>query len=104
VMSNLLGNAVQYGDKAKPIVVTLGSTADEIVIAVRNAIRGGPIPAEVLPSLFAPYQQGLREPASRNGLGLGLYIANEIVRAHHGTLSASSTAEHGTVFTVTIPR
>jgi signal transduction histidine kinase/DNA-binding response OmpR family regulator len=104
VMSNLIGNAVQYGDKARPIIVTLGSTTDEVAISVRNAVRDRPIPAEALPSLFEPYRQGAGEPASRGGLGLGLYIANEIVRAHHGTLSVSSTAEHGTVFTVALPR
>jgi signal transduction histidine kinase len=95
---------VQYGDKAQPIIVTLGSTADAIAISVRNAVRDRPIPADVLPALFEPYRQGSREPASRGGLGLGLYIANEIVRAHRGTLSVSSTAEQGTVFTVAIPR
>ncbi|HEX4453382.1 MAG TPA: response regulator [Kofleriaceae bacterium] len=104
VMSNLLGNAVQYGDKAQPIIVTLGSNPEEIAISVRNAIRDRPIPTETLSSLFEPYHQGAREPASRAGLGLGLYIANEIVRAHRGTLSVSSTAEYGTVFTVSIPR
>ncbi|HEY1552435.1 MAG TPA: response regulator [Kofleriaceae bacterium] len=104
VMSNLLGNAVQYGDKARPIIVTLGATADEIAISVRNAIRDRPIPAETMSNLFEPYRQGVPEPASRAGLGLGLYIANEIVRAHRGTLSVSSTVEHGTVFTVRLPR
>ncbi len=64
VMSNLLGNAVQYGDKAQPIIVTLGATPEEIAISVRNAIRDRPIPSEILSSLFEPYHQGVREPAS----------------------------------------
>jgi phosphoserine phosphatase RsbU/P len=63
-------------------------------ISVRN--EGTPIPADVLPLLFKPYfRGGLR---SSNGLGLGLYIASEIAKAHSGTLTVRSNAGNGTTF------
>ena len=103
VFSNLVGNAVQYGDTSVPIHVTVSVEDSMAVVAVANALRDGPIPADRLAALFEPYQRGDGSSvAHRTGLGLGLYISHEIVTAHKGQIRAASGAD-GTVFTVLLP-
>ena len=65
--------------------------------------RGAPIPEQLLPVIFDPFR---RADVTRNsrGLGLGLYIARQIVHAHDGALTVVSTADAGTTFTVAVPR
>jgi len=58
---------------------------------------------QIIPRLFRPYWRAAQDPASP-GLGLGLYIVHEVVKAHDGGIDVQSTAETGTTFTVTIPR
>ena len=106
VLSNLLHNAVQHGDEAAIGVCAVGST-DEVVVQVSN--RGEPIPAKALHSIFDPLVQipsSKSEPHAHpyTSMGLGLYIAREIVNRHGGTITVASTAEAGTVFTVRLPR
>jgi len=96
-MSNLLANAVQHG-RGAVIVAASGEDQDNVVVTVRN--DGEPIPAELLPLLFEPFQKGDRSPG---GLGLGLFIVREIVKAHDGTVAVSSSIA-GTIFTVRLPR
>jgi phosphoserine phosphatase RsbU/P len=81
------------------VTLTLsGRASDHVTVRVRN---GGPaIPAEQLPSLFEAFRRGDRSPA---GLGLGLFIVREIVRAHEGMIDVASSSE-GTVFTMRLPR
>jgi signal transduction histidine kinase len=101
VASNLVSNAVDHGDPATPVVVELEGGADEVVLRVRN--RGPPVPPEVLAHLFEPFSRGPDEKSRKaSGLGLGLYIAREIVRGHGGEIDASSADE--TVVTVRLPR
>ncbi len=102
VISNVLGNAVQYGLEGAPIVVEVTSTLGDAVVTVRNAIRDRPIPGEMLTTLFDPYRRGLDNEHNANGLGLGLYIVHEIVRAHAGTIEVDST-EAGTTFRIVLP-
>ena len=103
VISNLISNAAQYGDRTKPIQIRVTAEGSTAIVEVANAIKGGPIPAERLATLFEPYRRGATSMSShRTGLGLGLYIAHEIVRAHKGKLTASSNAD-GTVFRVELP-
>jgi sigma-B regulation protein RsbU (phosphoserine phosphatase) len=88
--SNLLSNAVTHGSKDRPIIFEAVTDEDCFVLSVANA--GEPIPEEVRSRLFQPFFRGEARP-SRNGLGLGLFIASEIAKAHHGTLDVSSSAE-----------
>ena len=78
----------------------------DVVLAVHNG--GTPIPREALPTIFEPLVRGARregQPPRRAGsIGLGLYIAREIVIAHAGTIDVNSSAESGTTFTVRLPR
>jgi CheY-like chemotaxis protein len=103
VISNLVANAGQHGHRDGAIVVRLdGARAARMRIEVHNQ---GAIPAELLPELFAPFRgtvQGGRVRA--RGLGLGLFIVREIVRAHGGTVEVASSEEHGTTFSIELPR
>lgn len=101
VLLNLLMNAVRHSD-ADRIEVSLRRRKDEAELRVRDDGRG--IPPDVLPHLFSRYYQGPSAPGhSDGGLGLGLYIAREIVTAHHGTISVRSRTGQGATFTVRLP-
>jgi hypothetical protein len=107
VLINLLTNAVQHGDRTSPVHFTAESDSAKIRIAVRN--QGPVIPPEALQVIFNPLVQVPRsesEPHERptTSLGLGLFIAREIVAAHGGSISVSSTNIPGTTFTVRLPR
>jgi len=86
VLSNLIGNAIQYGQADTAVTVRAGGSDTDIVISVNN--RGTTIPAEKLGSIFDPM---VRIAASvgadyteRTSLGIGLFISREIVQAHGG--------------------
>jgi signal transduction histidine kinase len=106
VVSNLVGNAIQHGDPARPVTVTLSvgnGDRGPVVLEVHN--HGLPIPEAGLEELFAPWSRGAEDaPRRTNGLGLGLFITREIVAAHGGTVGVRSSAEEGTRFVVTLPR
>ena len=98
VLVNLLNNAVQHGDGGSPVVLTLSDEKDKVCLVVRN--HGDPIPPEALQVIFNPLVQvpkAKSEPHERpsTSLGLGLYIAREVVLAHGGTIEVSSTSRGG---------
>jgi signal transduction histidine kinase len=103
VVSNLVGNALTHGAATEPVRVSLSSADDAVVLEVRN--RGPLIPAELMPVLFEPFRRGRTSAKTSRlgGLGLGLYIAHQIVVGHGGTIVARSTADEGTTFTVRLP-
>lgn len=105
VLNNLIGNAVRHGDLQQPILVTLSREHDCAVFSVQN--RGELIPANVLPHIFNPQARystyAATEKGASAGLGLGLFIAAEIVSAHGGEIEVVSTVEQGTVFKVRLP-
>jgi PAS domain S-box-containing protein len=102
VVSNLVGNALQHGDPAHPVEVRLATVESTAVLEVRSF--GPPIPPDLLPRIFDPYRQGQRSCGKSGGLGLGLFITQEIVHAHGGRIDVRSTAAEGTRFIVTLPR
>lgn len=65
---------------------------------------GPPIPTELLPTLYEPFIQGKRGRKSEGSVGLGLYIAQQIVAAHGGRIDVVSTEKDGTTFSVRLPR
>ncbi|MEO8843459.1 MAG: ATP-binding protein [Kofleriaceae bacterium] len=103
VASNLLSNAIQYGRPDAPIVVDLSSSPAVATLAITNQVRGEPIAADQLATLFEPYRRGSDRAQQSGGLGLGLYIVRELVRAHGGTIEVDSTSD-GTTFRVRLPR
>jgi len=106
MLSNLIGNAVQYGSVGAPVKVAVGEDAGDIVISVNNL--GPAIPPEKLPCIFDPLVRiaasTSSDDAERTSLGIGLFISREIVKAHGGTMCVESNGERGTTFTVTMPR
>jgi signal transduction histidine kinase len=106
MLSNLIGNALQYSDDDGPVRVSVTNSDDAICIEVNN--RGPIIPPDKLSSIFEPLVRGSttdnRNGATRNSLGLGLFIAREIIHAHGGEVSVTSDAEDGTTFIVRMPR
>ena len=101
VASNLLLNAIQHGT-GKEIKVTATGEENSVVLAVEN--EGPPIPKELQVTMFDPLVQGKMPDPTRSGLGLGLFVVNEIVAAHHGTIAVTSTQDSGTIFSVRLPR
>lgn len=99
LFSNLLGNALTHGDHHSPVKVEAFSNNDLFVLSVKNA--GIPISPKNSARLFEPFVRG-DEKAGQQGLGLGLYIASEIAKAHQGFIEVSSS-ENETSFTLKIP-
>lgn len=107
VYQNLISNAVQYGFPDTAISVFTEGKDDEVVFSVHN--KGPIIPAKDQNRMFELMQRVIGHADSPDrtvhaNLGLGLYIAREIVRAHQGTISVSSSDKEGTRFTVCLPR
>jgi signal transduction histidine kinase len=100
VCSNLLDNAVKHGAPNTPVVVELRGAADDVTLIIRN--EGKPISAASLVTLFDAFRQGSAEVAGR-GLGLGLFIVEQIVKAHGGSVSVTSDLD-ATTFTVVLSR
>jgi signal transduction histidine kinase len=100
VASNLLANALTHGLPESPVKITARADENDLVLEVWNA--GEPIPAESLGKIFEPFWRH-SVSRSRNGLGLGLHICSQIVRAHAGQITVVSTKELGTQFTVRLP-
>lgn len=102
VVSNLCGNAIEHGAAGAPIRLTATGAETEMLLAVHN--EGPPIPAALLPVLFEPFRQGSQPVGKRGSLGLGLYIASELVLSHGGTIEVHSAEGEGTTFCVHLPR
>jgi len=101
VTSNLIGNALVHGEGEAAVRVRLdGTAADAVSLSVANA---GTIDPTVLPHLFDPFRGGERNGRQR-GLGLGLYIAQQVIRAHEGTIDVRSARGEDVVFSIKIRR
>lgn len=100
LLSNLVGNALSYGDPLQPVRVDV--VLDESWLAITVCNRGEPISPSNLARIFEPYWRP-SESKPGGGLGLGLHICSQIVKAHGGTLQVSSSALSGTCFTAQLP-
>lgn len=105
MLSNLISNAVQHGDRSNPVTVQVTGEASDVSVRIHN--EGPPISPETQKTLFTPLRRASLPDKDRHsgssGLGLGLYIAREIAVAHGGSIDVSSN-EDGTVFCVRLPR
>ncbi len=101
VFNNVMKNAIAYSYEGSTIRIFAESRDDEVVVRFEN--QGDPIPAPKLGVIFEKfYRLDAARATNRGGAGLGLAIAKEIVGAHGGTISCSSTPEK-TVFTIVLP-
>ena len=105
VFSNMISNAVHHGSKTADIRVGMHVEQAHAVFTVHN--QGEPIAKDAIADIFNPMsrhsQYAAGEHGPHSGLGLGLFIASEIVAAHKGTIVVESSAELGTTFTVRLP-
>ncbi|PSO16266.1 sensor histidine kinase [Bradyrhizobium sp. MOS003] len=106
VLSNLMGNAVQYGSASRPVAVSVaGNEPETVTIAVHNL--GSPISPETLKSMFQSWTRGqdvANAPEKGTHLGLGLHISKLIIEAHGGEISVTSNEQTGTTFSLQLPR
>ena len=100
--SNLIGNSVKHGDRREAIQVRLDGTQEEVVTL--SVINAGVIPPTLLTSIFDPFRGGERQAGRSEGLGLGLYIVQQIVHAHQGSIDVQSGEANRTMFCVKVPR
>jgi hypothetical protein len=100
--SNLISNALDHGAPDSPVKVDARTDDREFIFEVWNANSGEPIPEQNYDRMFEPFWRPSASD-SRHGLGLGLYICAQIVRAHGGRLSVTSSREGGTTFSVRVP-
>jgi signal transduction histidine kinase len=100
-ISNLLNNAIQHGDAGREIDLSLRNDGDSVEVAVCN--YGKPIPANSLSTLFDPFHSVSPDAAKKERLGLGLYIARSVARAHGGDLKASTGLADGARFSLSLP-
>lgn len=99
-VANLTSNAVQHGTPGTPVRVRLTGDAQQVAVEVRN---GGTIPRELLPRIFEPFRSTRDHAGRGDGLGLGLFIAKTIARAHGGRLEVDSL-DGETMFRLVLPR
>ena len=102
LMTNLVGNALRHGTPGGPITIKVSGDEDNAVFSVHN--NGKPIPEEVQKSIFQGMFSRSKNNSSGESYGLGLYIVKEVVDRHKGNISLCSTEEHGTTFSVSLPR
>jgi two-component system, sensor histidine kinase and response regulator len=100
ICSNLIANALEHSSPTSRIQVNVQQVPGAAKLTVTN--DGDGIPDDILPTLFQPFRRGPSVKSTSQGVGLGLYIVEQIARAHGGKVDASSRRGH-TEFSVTLP-
>lgn len=100
VLTNLLTNAIRYGD-GKPVKINVEKLNDQISISVSD--QGIGIAPENIEKIFDRFERAGMSASEVSGLGLGLFITKQIVKAHHGDITVESTPGKGSTFKVTLP-
>lgn len=102
-VGNLVGNALAYSEPGAPVTIDVAGKDDIVTLTVNN--RGTPIPASFMAVIFEPFRRDVHDrDRSPHGLGLGLYIVQQIVLAHRGAIQVESNHDTGTTFTMLLPR
>lgn len=99
---NLLTNAIKFTPEQGRVTIIIELVAQQVRIQVKDSGKG--INPEFLPQIFDQFRQGQKNSGSKDGLGLGLAIAKNLVELHHGTITAESPGlGQGATFTVWLP-
>lgn len=104
VLSNLLGNAIQYGEAGAAVTLSLRTKEDKVIITINN--HGPVISPDKLSAIFDPLVRiaaATASPNERSSLGIGLFISREIIQAHGGQILVESNGHDGTTFTICLP-
>jgi PAS domain S-box-containing protein len=103
VLVNLISNAIKFSDARSQIDISVNQISDrEVQFSVKDRGRG--IAAEMLPLIFERYKQSSSEDAKGgSGFGLGLYICQQLLKAHGSTLSVTSKENEGSEFSFVLP-
>ncbi|MDO9420311.1 MAG: PAS domain S-box protein [Herminiimonas sp.] len=101
VLGNLVANAIAYGSSTEAITISTTVETEVIFLKVHNF--GEPIRADLVDTLFKPMTRGVDAPSGAKSVGLGLFIVQEIVSAHGGEITVTSSAESGTTFSISLP-
>ncbi|MGZ6494411.1 MAG: sensor histidine kinase, partial [Actinomycetota bacterium] len=102
LVSNIAGNAVEHAAPGTGLLLRAHPEGTDVVVEISN--QGNPIPPDLLPFIFEPFRRAKQHEKSPSGhLGLGLYIAKQIVLSHGGTIDARS-ADGTTTFAMRLPR
>ncbi|HZC77516.1 MAG TPA: ATP-binding protein, partial [Ktedonobacterales bacterium] len=102
VLLNLLSNAITHAPDSKTIEVRMRRVGNEAEVQVED--HGPGIPAEQLSNVFSRFFQVVGSRTHQHkGLGLGLYIASGIMKAHDGSIDVASVEGKGTTFTLRLP-
>ena len=101
VLDNLIGNAIKYSPAGGEIAIRVEVTSAEGLVGIED--HGIGIAGDVLPRLFERFYQG-QDPGASTGLGLGLYIARMLIKAHGGRIWAESEPGQGSTFVISLPR
>lgn len=100
VIENIATNAVKYGAPNTPITLTFQHTATKIRLTIHN--EGQPISPEAQSILFQQFRR-TKTAGEEQGWGLGLFLAKNLIEAHHGIIEVESTEDTGTSFIITLP-
>jgi signal transduction histidine kinase len=102
VVQNLLDNALKYSPDGGAVQVELEQDDDQACIRITD--QGIGIPAAALPHLFQGFYRAANVNSHRiSGMGIGLYVVNEIVTMHEGTVEVTSDEGVGSTFTLYLP-
>ena len=101
ILVNFVNNAVKYAPQSEEIAIHVEKLDNCVKISVKD--RGEGIPPEELPHLFDRYYQVKKGEKQKSGLGLGLYIASEIIKSHGGEIGVESQINEGSTFWFTLP-
>jgi signal transduction histidine kinase len=102
VVTNLVSNAMKYSAEASPIRVALEPDPDHVTLSVAD--RGIGISPDDIPTIFDPFRRGEASRRTTSGVGLGLFVARRIMRAHGGWIEVESAPGSGSTFRVVLPK
>ena len=101
VIYNLFSNALKFTPSGGSVSLSFRQEQDHVTIAVADTGKG--ISDNDKPNIFKRFYQSASNDSSQTGSGIGLHIASDYVRMHHGTISVSDNSPVGSIFTITLP-